>query len=62
MQMPKSTSVRNYKSVVLQIMNQETEMKHLLYKDVNIRICQAMILPVVLHGCKTLVSDMKGGT
>jgi hypothetical protein len=26
---------------------------HLLYKNVEIRICKAIILPVVLYGCET---------
>jgi hypothetical protein len=35
---------------------------HLLSKYVKIRIYKTLILPVVLYGCETLVSDIKGGT
>jgi hypothetical protein len=34
----------------------------LLSKNVNIRIYNTVILPVVLYGCEALVSDIEGGT
>jgi hypothetical protein len=33
----------------------------LLSKNLKIRIYKTTILPVVLYGCETLVSDIKGG-
>jgi hypothetical protein len=34
----------------------------LLSKNLKIRINKTIILPVVLYGCETFVSDIKGGT
>jgi hypothetical protein len=34
----------------------------LLSRNLKIRIYETIILPVVLYGCETCVSDIKGGT
>ena len=33
----------------------------LLFKNLKIKICKTIILPVVLFGCETLISYIKGG-
>jgi hypothetical protein len=35
---------------------------HLLPKNIKARIYKTVILPVVLHGCETWSTDIKGGT
>jgi hypothetical protein len=35
---------------------------HLLLKNVRIRICKTLMLPMVLYGCETEFVDIKGET
>jgi hypothetical protein len=34
----------------------------MLSKNIKIRICKCIILPVVLYGCETLPLTLRGGT